>query len=99
MTARRILPIVTVAIGLAPGCGPTAINRSPTPDQDPARYARAQREAEAVARENREAEARFYRQLRSTEPGEGGRPEPDADRPSTADDLEVADHRFNGETP
>lgn len=67
---RNAAPAALMLIGLAAGCsgGPSPL--SPTPDQDPARHARAGREMEEMARRNRAAEARFYRRLAARPPAD-----------------------------
>jgi len=48
-------------MGLTSGCSADPGPLSPTPEQDPARAARASLEMEEVARRNRQAEAQFFR--------------------------------------
>lgn len=59
----RLAALALVLAGAA-GCGSAAVNRSPVATDDPPRFARALQQEERTARENREAEARFYRQAR-----------------------------------
>jgi hypothetical protein len=61
MNIFRSIPALAIVLCLAPGCEPRAGSRSPTPDQDPARYARALQDEAKAQRENRENEARFLR--------------------------------------
>lgn len=54
-----------LAVVVGPGCGGSADPAllSPSPDQDPARHARAVVEMEETVRRNQEAEARFMRRV------------------------------------
>lgn len=61
------MPGLVLALGLA-GCGGEPSPFSPTPEEDPARHARATKEMEEIQRRNREAEAKFYAGLASKAP-------------------------------
>ncbi|QDV33413.1 hypothetical protein [Tautonia plasticadhaerens] len=63
MNTPRTAAFLAASLGLIAGCTPRSPNLSPTPDQEPARHARALREADDVRRANRQAEADFYRRL------------------------------------
>lgn len=68
MRFRTLIPVIAIGIGLAvvSGCEPKNVNRSPSPDDDPDRYARALEDERRVLVESREAEARFFRQIRAS---------------------------------
>jgi hypothetical protein len=76
-----------VALATGPGCGLTGDDvLSPTPDQDPARHARAVVEMEEVAQRNKEAEARFFRKAaRPILPEALTETNPDAPHPGNPD--------------
>ncbi|MEW4567618.1 hypothetical protein AB1L88_07085 [Tautonia sp. JC769] len=61
MNMPRCIPALAIVLSLGPGCESRVGSRSPTPDQDPARYARALQDEAEAQRENRENEARFHR--------------------------------------
>lgn len=71
MQARRLLPAILVTVGLTviSGCEPRSVNHSPSPDQDPERYARALEDDRRAIAEAKEAEARFFRNLRNRPEG------------------------------
>lgn len=64
-TRKHLCWLVLISALFQPGCRPDGQNLSPTPAEDPARYARALRESEAVERANQAAEARFFRQRKA----------------------------------
>ncbi|WP_152049816.1 hypothetical protein [Tautonia marina] len=61
MNIFRCLPALAIVLSLGSGCEPRVGSRSPTPDQDPARYARALQDEARAQRENQQNEARFLR--------------------------------------
>jgi hypothetical protein len=71
---RRSLVVAWSALllSLLAGCGQGRPNLSPTPEQDPARHARAVAQTEQVARRNREAEAKFWSTMRHVTPPDEG---------------------------
>ncbi|WP_169976786.1 hypothetical protein [Tautonia rosea] len=64
MNVFRWIPISLLMLLISVGCGSNRVNQSPTPDQDPERYARALQEDERVRRANQEAEAMFFQAAR-----------------------------------
>jgi hypothetical protein len=97
MTNRAMIPILAASAALLGGCHPGSPNRSPTPEADPGRHARAVIEAEDVHRANQAAEAAFYRRI-----GSVGLPDPDdgtAGPSGSRAHIEVADTEPGGITP
>lgn len=60
----RLRWLSLLALLLASGCRPEGINLSPTPEQDPARYARALADHRAAEEAAKAGEARFFRARR-----------------------------------
>jgi hypothetical protein len=67
-STRRPALGLTLALLLAGCSGDRRSNLSPRADQAPQRYEEAQREAEAVARANQQAEQAFLRGFQPPEP-------------------------------
>jgi hypothetical protein len=72
MASRAVIPILVASVTVLGGCHQRSPNRSPTPEEDPDRHARAVIEDENMHRANQAAEAAFYQRI-----GSAGLPDPE----------------------